>query len=113
MKKFLFTVIAIVCICAGSCSIPAKAPVEIPETQIIYFDEMTMEIIPESPHRSKKNADKIFDAWARKAYIKNVMRNAHLQSIAKRGDGIHLTYAFVLPNAGGQRVELVVPESGR
>jgi len=109
MKKFLFTVIAIVCICADSCSIPAKAPVEIPETQVVFFDEMTMEIIPESPHRSKKNADKIFDAWAVKTRISRVVHGRRLKFISPKEDGIHLMYVYQLPNVKENRVELIVP----
>lgn len=60
--------------------------------------------------QSRKNADRVFDAWAEASHLKGNITGRRLMSIAPKGKTINLTYDFRMIAGNEQRVTLMIED---
>ena len=103
-------ILALAALLAFPVECPAQTSGEI-TSRVVQVDGTEMVFHPDNHKRSRKNADKVFDAWADRMMLRRGMRSRRLESIAIRDDGAHLKYYFDAFSTGPQRDELVVPNT--
>ena len=79
------------------------------QSRTVILEGQSIEIFQDDTFASRRNADKIFDAWAKKSRLKKSITGKRLLSISPKSDGCHLTYDFRLIDGKQQRITLVVP----
>ena len=80
------------------------------QSKTVILEGQSIDIYQDDTFASRKNADKVFSAWAKKSHLQRNITGRRLLSISPREDGCHLTYDFRLMDGKQQRVTLVVPE---
>ena len=103
MKQIIkLTIFVLFVILTASCGTSAKRTLAIPDEhqQTVRLDQGSIE--------TRRNADRIFDAWSKTAHLHRNITGRRLMSIAPKDDGCHLTYDFRLTDGSQRRVTLIV-----
>ena len=97
-------------ILTASCGTSAKRTLAIPDEhqQTVRLDQGSIEIVKDDHQQTRRNADRIFDAWSKTAHLHRNITGRRLMSIAPKDDGCHLTYDFRLTDGSQRRVTLIV-----
>lgn len=110
MKRFNLVILILITLLSASCGTSAKRTLAVPDEhqQTVQTDREQMVIVKDDHQQTRRNADRIFDAWSKTAHLNRNITGRRLMSIAPKDDGCHLTYDFRLTDGSQRRVTLIV-----
>lgn len=110
MKHHPFPALILAVLILASCGTSMRRTLadEVSNHSTATIDDTEFVLVIDNHRQSRKNADAIFERWARERHLKGNITGKRLMSIAPKDDGCHLTYDFRMTAGNQERVTLIV-----